>query len=461
MDRLLAVTGASLRRHEVVRPLGTLTTIALAAALFAAVFAFSVIGTNREDAPLVLFVVPVAVLAVAHGLRGGAIAAGLAVVLATISLGLTRDEVSPVGYLSRSTAFVVVGLLVGRFVDQRSALVTAIGRQRELSLDALATIDFDGRFETVNPAWTRILGYSEDELVARPFIELVHPDDVERTLAEAARMAESGDDSMHFRNRYRTRDGSYRWLEWASTTVPEERRFYATARDITEKRRAEEALERHQELLERAVRERTHDLEAARLETLRRLAYAAEYRDDQTYQHTERVGRTAARLAEQLGLPEDEVALICQAAPLHDVGKLGVVDSILLKPGKLDPHEFELMKNHTALGGRILAGSSSPALRLAEEIALTHHEWWDGSGYPRGMKGNEIPLSGRIVALADVFDALTHTRPYKPAWPVADAVAEIRRLSGRQFDPEVVAAFERLQPARLLDPIETALAEAV
>lgn len=197
-------------------------------------------------------------------------------------------------------------------------------------------------------------------------------------------------------------------------------------------------------------------LEDERFETLKRLALVAEYRDDATYEHTQRVARTAYFLASQLGLPASDASRIRQAAPLHDIGKLSVADSILLKPGKLTAEEFEKVKGHAAAGADILSGSNSGVLNLAEEIALTHHEWWDGSGYPEGLWGDAIPLSGRIVAPADVFDALTHERPYKEAWPAADAAAEIRRLSGQQFDPRVVDAFQELDPEELLLPLGSA-----
>jgi putative two-component system response regulator len=192
-------------------------------------------------------------------------------------------------------------------------------------------------------------------------------------------------------------------------------------------------------------------LEESQLETLNRLALAAEYRDDGTHQHTKRVARTAFLLARQLGLPAAEAGLIRQAAPLHDLGKLSLPDAILLKPAKLSMAEYRKVKRHPTAGAAILAGSSSRVLRLAEEIALTHHEWWDGTGYPAGLRGEEIPLAGRIVALADVFDALTHARPYKRAWPIANAVAEIKRLAGRQFDPRLVEAFLGLEPAGLVE----------
>jgi HD domain-containing protein/GAF domain-containing protein len=192
-------------------------------------------------------------------------------------------------------------------------------------------------------------------------------------------------------------------------------------------------------------------LENAQLETLQRLALAAEYRDEATHQHTERVARTSFLLARKLGLPDERVGLIGLAAPLHDIGKLGVSDVILLKPGKLTPSEYEAIKRHTTAGADILSGSTSEILRVAQEIALTHHEWWDGSGYPAGLRGTAIPISGRIVALADVYDALTHARPYKPSWSTHDAVREILRSRATQFDPDVVDAFLTLDADELVE----------
>jgi putative two-component system response regulator len=197
------------------------------------------------------------------------------------------------------------------------------------------------------------------------------------------------------------------------------------------------------QILEARVRERTRALEEAQVEIIERLAVAAEFRDDNTGQHTQRVGQMSALLARQLGLPDTQVSLIRRAAPLHDVGKLGVPDTILLKLGKLSEEEFAVVKTHTVIGARILSGGKFPLLRLAEEIAFSHHERWDGSGYA-GIPGTRIPLAGRIVSVADVFDALTQQRPYKPAWPVSDAIAEIDRQRGRQFDPDVVDAFIRV-----------------
>jgi putative two-component system response regulator len=205
--------------------------------------------------------------------------------------------------------------------------------------------------------------------------------------------------------------------------------------------------------LEQRVYDQGVDLSDARLEMLVRLARAAEYRDDDTGEHTQRVGRTSGLVADALGLETQEVKLIRHAATLHDVGKIGIPDQILLKPGSLTAAEFEVMKGHVGVGAEILSGSRSPLLRVAEEVALTHHEWWDGSGYRAGLREDEIPLAGRIVAVADVFDALTHDRPYKAAAPLDEALEEIRGLSGRQFDPSVVAAFEQLDHQTLLAPV--------
>ena len=208
------------------------------------------------------------------------------------------------------------------------------------------------------------------------------------------------------------------------------------------------------QILEAKVRDRTRELEAAQIEIIERLARAAEFRDDNTGQHTERVGQMAALLARQIGLSDTQVSLIRRAAPLHDVGKIGIPDSVLLKLGKLTAAEFELVKTHTTIGARILSGSRFTILRLAEEIAFHHHERWDGNGY-NGISGSEIPLGGRIVAIADVFDALTQQRPYKPAWPVGDAIAEIDRQRGRQFDPALVDAFLRVIEQREQAPVAT------
>ncbi|MCL4846795.1 MAG: response regulator [Acidobacteria bacterium] len=216
-------------------------------------------------------------------------------------------------------------------------------------------------------------------------------------------------------------------------------------------------LQEQNELLEQKVRLRTRELEEAQVEILERLALAAEYRDDATQEHTRRVGEISARLAQRMGMPPDVVELIRRAAPLHDLGKIAVPDSILLKLGKLTDQEFAIIRSHTTIGARILSGSRHPLLQLAEQIALTHHEHWDGKGYQPGLGGERIPVVSRIVAVADVFDALTHTRPYKKAWSVERACAEIQAQSGRQFDPQVVDAFLDLVATSGLGPADPRL----
>lgn len=196
--------------------------------------------------------------------------------------------------------------------------------------------------------------------------------------------------------------------------------------------------ERVNKMLEQKVKERTRDLEDEQIETVTRLALAAEYRDDNTGQHTYRVGNFAARLAQAIGLPEAEVQALRIAARLHDVGKIGISDLILLKPGKLTANEYELIKDHTIIGAQILSGGKSPILQLAEQIAMTHHERWDGTGYPNKLSGDEIPLVGRIVAVADVYDALTTERPYKRAWTHEESLVELELQSGKMFDPKII-----------------------
>ena len=198
---------------------------------------------------------------------------------------------------------------------------------------------------------------------------------------------------------------------------------------------------RHQNAqLEQNVAERTRQLEQAQLEILQRLAAAAEFRDDETGEHTQRVGELAARLAMRLRLSVDRVDLIRRAAPLHDVGKIGIPDAILRKAGRLTREERCIMQTHVNIGASMLAGGSSALVRTAELIARGHHERWDGGGYPDQVSGEQIPLESRLVAVADYFDALTHNRPYRGAWSTEKALRKIVGERGRHFDPRVVDA---------------------
>ena len=206
------------------------------------------------------------------------------------------------------------------------------------------------------------------------------------------------------------------------------------------------ALYDQKRLLEQQVRERTHELRETRLEIIRRLGRAAEYKDNETGLHVIRMSNYARLLAVQLGLPERFCELVYNAAPMHDIGKIGIPDAVLRKPGKLDAEEWALMQRHAEFGAEIIGEHPDPLLQLSRSIALTHHEKWDGSGYPNGLAGEAIPIEGRIVAVADVFDALTSVRPYKQAWSTADAMAYIEEQAGKHFDPELVRQFLHILP---------------
>ncbi|MCW3018594.1 MAG: domain S-box protein [Solirubrobacterales bacterium] len=324
--------------------IGAATSIALALALFLAVFAVRISDPDVGDNEGILFILPIGLLALRFGLRGGL--AGALVGFALTGLWDRFRDHPPLTWLglaNRGIAFLSLGVLLGVFIDRRRTLEAQLRHSHAVSLDA--------------------------QRKAR------------RQLANSARS------------------------------------------------------------LEEKVAERTFELDDARAETLQLLAAAVEYRDDETSEHTERVGALAAEIASRLGLRSEQVKRLCEAASLHDVGKIAIPDRILLKRGNLTPEEHDAMEAHAALGARLLSRSSSPVLQMAAVIAATHHEWWNGTGYPSGLAGERIPIVGRIVAVADVFDALTHERPYKAAWPVSQAVARIKRGSGRQFDPRVVRAF--------------------
>ena len=217
-------------------------------------------------------------------------------------------------------------------------------------------------------------------------------------------------------------------------------------RNLIETRRLHMQVMDQNKILEIKVQERTKELNDTRLEVIRRLAQAAECRDEDTGLHIIRMSKYCEKLARGLKLDDQKCDLILNASPLHDIGKIGIPDSILLKPGKLTPEEFEVMKTHTTIGARLLSGSNSLFMQLAETIALTHHEKWDGTGYPRKIKGDDIPLVGQICSICDVFDALTSKRPYKKAWTTKEAIDEIFRQEGKHFNPLLVKCFMVVLP---------------
>ena len=304
--------------------------------------------------------------------------------------------------------------------------------------------DREGRILAFNSSAEQILGLTEDELgganTNRPLVPLIH-EDGSPFLAEEHPSHVSMRTGESQRNVVMGVDGpgpSTRWISINSNPLvcPDSSEPYAAVSsftDITE------------------LRQTLGELHEARFEDLRRLALVAEYRDDDTNKHTERVALTGSLLAKELGLDSELTWTIQRAAPLHDVGKIGIPDNILLKPGKLTKEEFEVIKTHTVIGGRILCESRFPVVKMAMEIAFTHHERWDGGGYPTGLRGEEIPIAGRIIAVADAFDAMTHARPYKEALPIDHAVVEIQRCSGSQFDPHVVEAFMKLDHPCLVE----------
>lgn len=217
-------------------------------------------------------------------------------------------------------------------------------------------------------------------------------------------------------------------------------------RNLLDAQVAHRMLHNQKDVLEQMVLERTEQLHHTRLQVVQRLGMAAEYRDEETGYHILRMSHICALLAKEIGWNEAQCDLILNASPMHDIGKIGIPDEILLKPGKFEPHEWEIMKTHSAIGAKLLDGDDSDLIHMARDIALSHHEKWDGSGYPNGLSGEEIPMAGRIAALADVFDALTSARPYKKAWTVEASVDLIRENSGKHFDPSLVAIFLRELP---------------
>jgi putative two-component system response regulator len=220
--------------------------------------------------------------------------------------------------------------------------------------------------------------------------------------------------------------------------IPE---LLARVRNLLEVHLLQQQLHRENEFLEARVSARTWELHDSRLDIIRRLGRAAEFRDNETGLHIIRMSKYSQILGRRAGMSEAEAELLLQASPMHDIGKIGIPDHILLKPGKLDAQEWETIKTHVRIGADLLDGNPAPLLRMARDIALTHHEKWDGSGYPSGLSGEAIPLVGRVVAVADVFDALTSARPYKAAWPVEKAVDFLKEQRGLHFESRLVDLF--------------------
>ena len=220
-------------------------------------------------------------------------------------------------------------------------------------------------------------------------------------------------------------------------------------RNMLEVRLMHNQIREQNRILEEKVHERTKELADTRFEIIRRLGRAAEYRDNETGLHIVRMSKYSHLLGRAAGMSEEQAELLLNASPMHDIGKIGIPDSILLNPGRLDPEQWKIMQTHSAIGAEILSGHPSELMSMASQIALTHHEKWDGTGYPNGLKGEEIPLVGRVVAVCDVFDALTTARPYKKAWPVQDAFRYIIENKGKHFDPELAQLCPEILPAIL------------
>ena len=281
-----------------------------------------------------------------------------------------------------------------------------------------------------------IFGLPADVAIGRSIFDLPHVFFQQEDASRLHELLQELEQGIHTKAVHHARiessDGGPGHSRWFWSTTLDARgsrsRFLVLVEDITDRVRAEQ------------------ELEASRTELIERLVRAAELRDPDTGFHIQRMARYCEALGRAIGMDEHSRKTLSAAAPMHDVGKLGVPDHILLKAGDLTDEECKIMQQHTLVGADVLAGSNSDLIRMAEEIARTHHEQWDGKGYPSGLKGEDIPLSGRICAICDVFDALTSDRPYKSAWTTAKAAEEIGRLSGTHFDPRLVMAFFSILP---------------
>jgi putative two-component system response regulator len=309
--------------------------------------------------------------------------------------------------------------------------------------------DLDRRYLLANQATHELVGLEPGEMLGRSDPELL-PADVELHVRESDMRVLRRNEPCEGEETVGAADREQTFLSVKFPFLDEEGNLAGitgVSVDITAQHEAEQLQRDLATVRERAVEE----LRSSRQETVERLARAIELHDPEAGRHANRIARISSYLASQLGLDDEQILLLRTAAPMHDVGKIAVADAILLKPGSLTPEERSLMERHTEVGHQILTDSESELLRMAARIALTHHEWFDGSGYPRGLAGEEIPIEGRIVAVADVFDALLSDRPYRKAMSPDEAVELIRTGRGTQFDPEVVdVLLEHIEDAQAL-----------
>lgn len=298
--------------------------------------------------------------------------------------------------------------------------------------DIIFNMDANGRLTYVSPAVEPILGYAPSEAVGMHFADLMAESSVARAM-QTFTEALTNPRSQCLRLEMRKKGGALATIEVTGVPVMEDGRMVGvqgTARDLSERI-----------YLEKTLREQTVALRRSQEEIIHRLVSASLYRDGETGMHIRRTGLLSGFLAKAAAWSAGEAENLRFAAPMHDVGKIGIPDAILRKPGKLTAEEFEIMKTHSVIGAKLLAGSDIPMLKMAEEVALNHHERWDGAGYPNGLAGHAIPESARIVAIVDVFDALTHNRVYRPALSEEEALVIMRQGAGSHFDPMLLSLF--------------------
>ena len=446
------------------------SVVIAASVVFAAlVLAARFEAPGSESALMVLLVVPLALTALRFGLIGGALGALTAVLLLELPLLVGATSTSVVGYVTRSISFVVIGLVVGKLsgqtrragallerrvargIEEVATAKRTVAEERDFLAAALGSLDegvvacdAHGVLTFFNAATRRLHGLPATEIPASEWAEhydiycedgttLMPPEEIPLMRAFAG-------EAIH---------------DVPMVVAPlgkEPRRLIATGRPIIGvDGRQTGAVVAMRDVTEQLRLE--HQLEAALAQAMMRLARAVEFRDTDTGAHVERMSHGCRLLAERAGLPPERCTMVEIASRLHDIGKLAVPDAVLLKPGKLDVDEWKLMEAHTLYGHQLLAESGNELLDLAATIALSHHERIDGSGYPHGLRGDTIPIEARIAAIADVFDALTSDRPYRPAFTTGEALAIMTRERGTQFDPHLLDLFIESPPS---DPTDSA-----